>query len=124
MRYTVPLARTCGSPQLLSEVGGALDSCWRPQDFVGKRQQVISQKVEGGYGFSRAEPYRAIRGFNPEVRLERLAEGLLRFVMLVTLALVEFVRAFPDYVRPHIHGRASALSRPFFRGIQQQCPGP
>src|SRR6266436_6320020 len=55
--------------------------------------------------------------------LQRLAESLLRLVMLVTLPLVEFVRAFTDHVRSQVDAAAAMPPRPFLSGFQQPRTG-
>jgi hypothetical protein len=52
-------------------------------------------------------------------RLEWFAEGFLRFVMLVAVVFVKFVRAFADYIGPDRHALAAVLARPVFGGGEQ-----
>src|SRR5438105_3831593 len=52
-------------------------------------------------------------------RLQRLAEGLLRFVVLVAVALVKLVRALANHVRTHRHALASVFAGPVFSGCEQ-----
>src|SRR6267143_4397676 len=51
--------------------------------------------------------------------LQRFAERFLRFVMLVTVAFVELVRALTNYIRPDRHALTTVFARPIFGGGQQ-----
>src|SRR5260370_21619611 len=58
-----------------------------------------------------------------KAELEWFAEGLLRFVMLVALALVELVGALANHVRAHVHGATAASARPLFSSFEQLGAG-
>src|SRR6266446_2352806 len=53
-------------------------------------------------------------------KLQRFAKRFLRFVMFVTVAFVELVRALADYVRSHRHPLTAMLARPILGDGQQQ----
>src|SRR5260370_39194409 len=58
-----------------------------------------------------------------KAELEWFAESLLRFVMLVALALVELVGALANHVRAHVHGATAAGARPLFGNLVQLGAG-
>src|SRR4029077_16139392 len=52
-------------------------------------------------------------------KLKRLAERLLRLVMLVSVSFVKPVRPLADHVRPDVHPPAAAPARPFLGRFQK-----
>src|SRR5579885_2592810 len=69
-----------------------------------------------------ANPHDISAGTNVSSRLlERFAESLLGFVVLVAVSFIEGVSALTDDVGTDRHARAFAFARPILRGRQEFC---